>query len=829
MNLCWSRSLTAARCFILFAATAVTLSARAQVNFEPYNVTTYAGVPITSGSFDGVGAPTYFAGDTGVAIDSNGTIYVADRGRHVIRKVSANGAITTFAGALDQPGSSDGSAKVARFRFPADLAVDAASNLYVADQGNHTIRKITPAGFVSTIAGRAGVAGASDGQGSLGHFDGPTGVAVGPGGDVYVADTNNHTIRRLSPQYFVTTIAGLPGVAGSSDGVGASARFRNPAGVAVDPAGDVYVADAWNFTIRKITSGNQVSTPLGMAGASGTTDGIGNSARFTVPVGLTFDAAGNLYITDSYNHTVRKVAPGNVVSTIAGTGGVRGDADGSGTAARFNYPYALRCLGETLYVADSSNNNLRAVSLSGVVTTVAGPKGFFRDPAGVAMDSAGNLFVADQQNHTIRKITPAGVVSTFAGAPGQSGNVNGVGSAARFSYPQGVGVDSADNVYVADYYNGLVRKITPGGMVTTLPGTFGWVAAVVIDPTGNVYVADWSASVIRKISTSGAVTIVAGTANLSGCTDGPIGTGRLGGPAGLALDPSGNLYVADKSNHVVRKVTPDGVVTTIIGQCGAPGGVDGIGTAARLDSPTGLALDADGNLFIAEESRIRRMKPDGTVTSLAGPVNTFGSREGRGVDALFYRPGAIAVGPTGSLYLADKNNQVIRRADPYTAVSRKVHGSSVFDLDLPLAAPPAIESRSGGMASAYQVVLSGYAPVTISSARVASGSGTVSGISGSGTSTIVLDLTGVSTGQTLGLTARVNDGVSTRDITVPMSVLVGDANGDGLVNSGDVLLTRSNSGKAADVTNFEADLNGDGYINSSDALIARGQSGTSLP
>ena len=815
------------RVLLLLVCVATALSARGQTNFEPYNVTTFAGVPTERGSFDGIGAPDYFYGNTGVAVDANGTIYVADTGRHVIRRVSGNGAITTFAGALDQPGTADGTAKVARFNAPAHLAVDAAHNVYVADHGNHTIRKITPDGIVTTIAGAPGAAGASDGQGSLAHFDGPTGITVGPSGELYVADTNNQTIRRISPQNFVTTIAGLPGSEGSADGKGAAARFRYPAGLAFDVAGELYVADAWNFTIRKISSDFTVTTPLGMPGMGGATDGAGNAARFTVPRGLAFDAAGNLYITDSHNHTIRKVAPGFVVSTLAGNPNASGDLDGSGAAARFQYPHQIASYGSTLYVADYwETSTLRAVTTSGTVTTAAGPKGFFYDPSGLAMDSAGNLFVADTYNHTVRKITPEGVVSTFAGVALQSGNADGAGSAARFSFPRNVAVDSADNVYVTTN-SGYLRKITPAGVVTTLPAGFG-AGAVVVASAGELYVS--VASVIRKVSASGEVTTFAGTMNTSGCADGPVGTARFGGVTGLALDSNGLLYVADAWSDTVRKVTPDGVVTTIVGQCYARGGVDGVGTAARVDHPTGLAVDGAGNLFIVEEDRIRRMKPDGTVTSLAGPVNTIGFQDGRGIDAVFYRPTAIAVSPSGSLFVVDMWNSVIRRADPYIAASRKVQGSSAFDLPLPLEGLPAIESRSGGAASEYQIVLTGYAPVTFSGASVSSGSGNVASTSGYGTSTVVVNLSGVSSGQTIDVTvAGVNDGVSTRDITVPISILVGDANSSGSVNSGDALVTRSNSGQQTDVSNFHLDCNGDGLVNSGDAFVVRARSGTSLP
>jgi sugar lactone lactonase YvrE len=355
--------------------------------------------------------------------------------------------------------------------------------------------------FVTTFAGISsllvGNQGSIDGTGYAARFNGPSALAFDGSGNLYVADTSSNVIRAASPAAAVTTLAGTVGSYGYADGAGLAAQFAQPTGVAVDGAGNIYVADEAANTIRKITSAGVVTTFAGAAGQCGYVDGTGTDARLCGPWGVAVDSSGNLFVAEQVTSVIRKITPAGVVTTFAGTAYSSGSADGTGPNAQFSGPRAVAVDGaDNIYVADTSNNTIRKITPAGVVTTLAGTAPLpgsddgigaaarFLAPTGVAVDGAGNVYVADSSNELIRQITPAGVVTTLAGnpmTPGLIGYADGPGPAAQFFAPTGIAVDGAGNVFVADTMSGTIRKISatmPGGPTQfVLSGTISGLTA----------------------------------------------------------------------------------------------------------------------------------------------------------------------------------------------------------------------------------------------------------------------------------------------------------------------------------------------------------------
>ena len=419
---------------LAFASLAAVTGLQAQSTYStPYVVTTLAGTALSTGTTDATGSAARFDHPEGVAVDAAGNFFVSDSSNHTIRKITPAGLVTTFAGTAGSSGPADGTGSAARFNGPQGLTFDSAGNLYVADTGNSSIRKITPAGVVTTFAGLSGFSGTADGQGTAARFSFPSGVAAG-GNGIYVADTSSHTIRLISYSGLVTTFAGTAGSHGAVDGTGSAARFDHPYGVAVDQAGNVYVADSANYTIRKITYTGVVSTYAGATGVDGFTDGTGSAAQFSYPRGLAADPAGNVYVIDSGNCTVRLIDTGGAVTTLAGTALTSGSVDGTGAAARFNEAYGIAVYGSAhVVVADTYNSTIRVavppVAVSQViifkgtenVQTAAGSAVVNPLPQGPSYGGPFN-FTVSVQGTNMSDLTPAPVITLAAGSTYPSTN-----------------------------------------------------------------------------------------------------------------------------------------------------------------------------------------------------------------------------------------------------------------------------------------------------------------------------------------------------------------------------------------------------------------------
>lgn len=587
------------------------------------SVTTLAGTFGAAGSVDGTGPAARFRSPSGIA--AAGTLlYVCDTGNHTIRKiVSTSGVVTTMAGLAGTPGATDGTGSAARFSSPRGITTDGGSTLYVADTGNHILRKVTASGDVATIAGDKGISGSDDGTGSAARFSAPEGITLLQASLLYVSDTGNHTLRKvvLTASFgIVTTLAGSAGIPGSADGIGSLARFSSPAGMAND-GNLLLLCDAGNHTLRTVSQAGEVVTLAGTAGSSGFADGTGGTARFFDPAGIGTDGVSRFAVADRGNHLLRQVTLAGVVSTLAGNAPRTGTEDGTGSAARFSGPSGVALLGEDLYVADGANHTIRKIVPDGTVTTLAGFAGTagstdgtgsasrFRSQGGIAV-LVGDLYVADTENHTIRKVTAAGDVSTLAGTPGSTGSTDGTGASALFNNPRGIAVMGSD-LYVADTGNHTVRKVTLSGIVTTLAGLAGTpgsedgtgTAARFDSPRGivstgtSLFVADTGNHAVRKIATpSGVVSTFAGSAGSAGYADNPGDAARFSSPDGIAAVGS-VLYVADRGNHAVRRIGSSRKVTTFAGNPEAATTRDSDASGALLNSPAGIAGTADTITF----------------------------------------------------------------------------------------------------------------------------------------------------------------------------------------------------------------------------------------
>ena len=779
-------------------AIALALGCAIQGGAQTLTVTTIAGSRMASDNGDGVGAAAHFGSRiAGGTVNTDGNFYVIQPDIGVVRRVTPDGAVTTFAGALGHLGYVDATGSAAQFQQLSSITHDASGTLYVGDNGY--IRKIAPSGEVTTLVAQPSMLGVAGGGPDVWRFSsGVTGMTFDGAGNLYVALRD--TIRRiLYSNGADSLIAGDEMNAGTKDGVGATARFSIISGLVFGSDTALYASDV--NAVRRITMDGTVTTLAGVGDIRGYVDGDGANARFDYLSGIARMADGDLLVTDGNSRAVRRVTLAGHVSTVAGGGNgvLSRDAsgnfiypDGAGSLAAFQSLSAVavdvtdkvylpdggvirtaQSLGAPPEIArileDQSGNAGQRVTFS--VTADGNPVPTFQwQRLAVGTTAWANLnddgvytgtttstlvipavstamsgdwircVVSNAYGSAMSRVAQLQVdppvivvplrVTTLAGqASTMNGGVDGVGSAARLSGPDGVAFDPVGNLYVSDGFGDRIRKITPEGLVTTIGGNgqngsadgsgaaaqFFWPAGIVVDAGGTIYVADSGNSAIRKITPAGVVTTLAGTAGNRGTRDGTGAAASFNAPAGLALEPSGNLLVTDLvATGMLRRVTPDGVVTTVplqgsiagqwrslavdakgniylanatahtiqkiaagtnmvmnlAGQGGQSGTGDGVGAHARFNAPRGIAVDADGNVYVTDtmNAAIRRISPTGTVTTVAGSpalasvMGATGSDDGIGDAAQFNQPAAIAVDASGTLAIADLLNNTIRRA-----------------------------------------------------------------------------------------------------------------------------------------------------------------------
>ncbi|MEY3012577.1 MAG: hypothetical protein RIT45_1312, partial [Pseudomonadota bacterium] len=734
----------------------------------------------TQGFANGVGAAAKLNFPRDVAVLLGGDLVVADSANHVLRRVKPDGTTSTLAGQPGKPGLGDGKASEALLNQPWAVDVDPKGRIVFADLGTHTIRQME-GGVVKRLAG-TGQAGYVDGAALTARFNGPHGVAIRKGGAIVVGDRDNHRIRQVDGDK-VVTLAGSAG--GFLDGPAATARFNRPQGVAIDVNGEIIIADTYNHRIRRLGHDGKVVTIAG-SGSAGWLDGDAGLARFYYPWGVAVDSGGTIWISDRYNHRVRKLFAGKV-GTTGGIGA--GFQDGLVSVARLNYPSGIAVdAGGVIHVADGNNHRVRThypvdgipwcfiagacvrdglpnaqspcqscvtaksieawtnaangtACIDGNLCTekesctdgvckgasktcddgdkcttdacddasggcvfkpivgCGGNCGADKDcddsnpctddacKAGKCANDANTAPCDDGEACTWGDTCKGGIcvagtateVSTLAGST--SGYLDAKGAAARFKNPRAVGRAPDGTLWVADGGNHRIRVVAKDGTVTTLAGgaagfadgpaksaLFNTPSDVLALPDGTMLVVDIGNQRLRKLKLDGTTSTLAGST--AGFADGKGSAARFYNPYGADVTPGGVIYVADFSNHRIRRVTADGIVTTVAGS-GTGGYLNGTGTAARFNQPVDLTVLPNGNVAIADYAnhRIRLMTPDGVVSNLAGS-GTAGYVEGAPSSARFNYPWAVAADSAGRVVVSDRANQRIRRIATDGVVSR---------------------------------------------------------------------------------------------------------------------------------------------------------------
>jgi len=628
-----------------------------------------------------------------VFVDANGNLYIADAEFNRVRKVDTTGIITTIAGgsaSSTQPYGDNDLATEAYLREPSAVFVTPSGDLYIADQGLSRIRKVDTSGIITTVAG-----GGTNPDTTLAtevRLSGPTDIVVDDTGNIYIADRGNHRVRKVDTAGIITTIAGT-GERGFSgdDGPATQAQLSNPSGIHLDSAGNLYIADEQNRRVRKVDTTGTITTVAGNGSFASFNEGTPATETGISVKSVFVDVQGLIFISDSFAR-IRKVDENGNITTFAGGGSNAPTADGLATNAELKSPVGL--WGDSagnLYIAERDANLIRKVDTNNNISTVAGGyigDGQFRtlaalvQPKGLTLDHSGNLFVADYDHNRVRKIDiTTGLIETVVGN-GAGGSIGENISAleATFSLPVGITFDQQGNLYTSTQAWSSIHKKDASGILTTFAGsgnetTDGITATdarlsspndLVFDANGNLYIANLNNHTLKKVDPSGIITTIAGNGQFgfSG-DDGPATNAQLNRPSGLTFDTSGNLYIADTGNKRIRKIDTSGIITTIAGggSAGFPTyGHDGPATDAQLIDPTDVAIDTSGILYIADQRLIRKVDPNGIITNLAGDGITRASTGDGGLatDAKISSAFSLIVTPDGYLYFSDDANHTVR-------------------------------------------------------------------------------------------------------------------------------------------------------------------------
>ena len=617
-----------------------------------------------------------------------------------------------------------GPATNAGLNAPTGLAFDGAGNLYIADSYEHTIRRVDGAGTILTIAG-TGLRGFSGdgGPATQARFYSPTGIAVGPGGVIYIADRVNNRIRKIDAAGVVSTIAGTGTYGfGGDGGLATSASLAYPSDVYVTPTGELLIADSGNNRVRKIAANGIITTLAGTGTYGfGGDGGPATSALFSSPNAITQDAAGNLYVADKNNNRIRKIDNDGIITTLAGNGitGNTGDG-GPATQAAIGSPAYLTFDASGALYSTQTGGWVRRIDTNGIISTVAGTgiadfggdggpatQAALNNPAGIRINAAGDIFVADQRNYRVRRIS-GGTISTIAGGfTGDGGPATSayMRSADFIDTPTNATVDKSGNVYITDRYSHQIRKMTPAGIMSTLAGTgvigytgdggpatqakLAYPRGVAADQAGNLFFVDQSNSRIRKINTAQTISTVAGNGSASFIDNTTFtSSADVYNSSTLPMDSAGNLYAF--SACCVIKIAPAGTITIVAGTTLGTGfsGDGGPAQNARLNSPQSAVAGPNNTLYIADanNNRIRKVDANGTITTIAGTGSSgYGSENVPALNTPI-TPGGITRDAFGNLYVSESSFPRVRKIDSNGIITTVAgNGSAGFSGDNGLA------------------------------------------------------------------------------------------------------------------------------------------------
>ena len=625
-------------------------------------------------------------------------------GSALAQQQAQQSVISTIAGGAAMP--TPVSAVSASIGDPPRVAVDAVGNFYFGSM--HTVFKVDTTGNTTRIAGngQSGYTG-DGGAATLAQLEYPDGIAVDASGDIFVSDLTANVVRMIAPNGTISTYAGQGTQGYTGDGgVATLAQLNAPMGLALDSAGDLYIADSGNNAVRMVSKGGVITTAAGNGSAGFSGDGAAaTSAALQEPEGVAVAPSGLLYIADTFNSRVRVVSLGGVIQTAAGTGISSFSGDGGpAVSATFFLPTDVATdNGGNLYIADYGNGRIRQVA-QGQIKTVVGsdsvtvvfnqaPANTIRlnGPTGLAVDNSGDIFIAEGGigtgsslgigDYAIWEVNGAGTI--FAAAGNGIENYSGDGgpaTAAQFNRPANVVLDSLGNLYIADSANNRVRQISASGVITTVAGTgvagysgdggpatkamFKNPQGLAADADGNVYIADTGNNRIRKLLPDGTILSIVGNGNASFYgDDGNGNSASLHAPEGLYSAGGGYIYIADTGNQRIRLLLPDGAIITVAGN-GTPGpaGDGGPATSAELNSPTGVTLDPAGNIYIVDQgnNKVRMVSTAGIISTLAGAANGPLGDGGPPTGAALSAPSAVALDAAGNIYISDTGHNRIR-------------------------------------------------------------------------------------------------------------------------------------------------------------------------